>query len=53
MCISVDLPLPDGPMMEMNSPLIDVQGDIVQGADLLAAQAVNLADVAEFEQGHA
>ena len=52
MCISVDLPLPDGPMIEMNSPFLDVQRDVVQGADFLLAEAVDLADVAEFDEGH-
>ena len=52
MCISVDLPLPDGPMMEMNSPSSISSDHIVQRADLLIAEAVNLADVAEFDQGH-
>jgi hypothetical protein len=48
MCINVDLPLPEGPMMEMNSPLSMVKGHIVQRADFLSAQMVNLADVAKF-----
>ena len=32
--------------------LLDVQGHVVQRADFLLAEAVDLADVAEFDQGH-
>ena len=31
---------------------LDVQGHVVQRADFLLAEAVDLADVAEFDQGH-
>ncbi len=32
--------------------LLDVQRDVVQGADFLLAKAVDLADIAEFDEGH-
>ena len=31
---------------------VDVERDVVQRADFLAAEVVNLADVAEFDEGH-
>ena len=31
---------------------LDVQRDIVQGADFLLAEAIDFADVAEFDEGH-
>ncbi len=37
-------------MMEMNSARFDLQRDIIQGADFLSAQMINLVDVANFDQ---
>ncbi len=30
-CISVDLPEPDGPMMAVYRPAVEVDGDVVEG----------------------
>ena len=45
MCISVDLPEPDGPMIAVNWPAREVDGDAVEGADLGLALAVHLGGV--------
>ena len=41
-CISVDLPEPDGPMMAVKRPRLEVDGDAVEGPHLGVAGAVDL-----------
>ena len=41
-CISVDLPEPDGPMIAVNAPRGELDGDPVEGAHLGVAVAVDL-----------
>ncbi len=45
MFISVDLPLPEGPMMDMNSFRRMRKDDTLQGADLLPLQLIDLLEV--------
>ena len=45
MCMSVDLPDPDGPMMATYSPVGDLEGHSSERLDLKRAVAVGLADI--------
>ena len=42
LCISVDLPEPDGPMIAVKRPDRELDGHAVEGADLVLASAVHL-----------
>ena len=46
---SVDLPEPDGPMIERNSPRLHVQIDAAQRLHIHLADAVDLAQVADLD----
>ena len=52
-CISVDLPEPLGPMTAVNSPALEVEGDVVEGAHQRLARAVGLGQVAHARRGGA
>ena len=49
MCISVDLPEPDGPVMATNSSVLDAQRHVAQRGDLERAGRVDLADVEQLD----
>ena len=51
MCISVDLPEPDGPMTAVRRPRGDVDRDAAQGVDGGVAVAVAADDVAGRDDG--
>ena len=51
MCIRVDLPEPDGPMMATYSRLVDLEGDAAQGLHLEGAGPVDLGDVPTLDDG--
>ena len=51
MCISVDLPEPDGPITAANWPGGDVEGDAAQGIDGGVALAVAAGDVTGGDDG--
>ena len=48
MCISVDLPEPDGPMTATRSPRRDVEGDAAERVDRRVARAVAAGEVARL-----
>ena len=47
MCIRVDLPEPEGPMTETNSPGLHVERDGAEGVDLVFTEGVDLGEVAD------
>ena len=50
MCSSVDLPAPDGPMIDTNSPSLEVERDAAQHPRPARAVRVGLFDVAQRDQ---
>ena len=52
--MKVDLPQPDGPTMAMNSPLLDLQRDVLDGEAAGAQQLVVVGepDVIEVDERH-
>ena len=52
MCISVDLPEPDGPVTATNSPGLDVEVRAAQRAHRDLADVVGLDEVANRDNGH-
>ena len=53
MCISVDLPEPDGPVTATNSPVLHVERDAAQRADLDFADDVGLDEIRDGDDGRA
>ena len=51
MCISVDLPEPDGPDDRDELAFLDAQRDVAQRGDLELAVRVDLADVDQLDDG--
>ena len=49
MCMRVDLPEPDGPMMATYSPVLDREGDPPQRLDLHTSRRVGLPDVCDLD----
>ena len=50
---SVDLPQPDGPISETNSPALDVEGDVLQRRDARAERLRDAVDLDDVRPGRA